>query len=405
MTSEATAAVLLYMVDEGELVVFSARLATYGFQVVPVGSLDEGRRALGEHEITSAFVEVRSTHPAGLEIIRIVRSIRPQAPVTVLSADIDPASRIAGRDAGAEYFLATPVRNIDLDMRVAELRMRISGGKAEAGGNRVMEALPLPEPDVPAASHALATSPASDAAGTDFLLMPLPEIDAPLVVENSQLREKLLELSEQLRESEEREREARDDAADVGRRLREREPSSAGGPARAAPSIGGRPPPDVDVLTGLIGAGAMQDHLDREYARARRYGHALSVLMLDVDRLGRYDKSHGNAAGDRALCLVADVLRAALRTPDIAARVGGDDFVIIATDTTEAQALQLAERLRSALREEGQHAAQPLVTVSIGIASCSRPDVKRAEDLITSARKAVLRAKSAGRDRSAVAAK
>src|SRR5690606_23821621 len=144
----------------------------------------------------------------------------------------------------------------------------------------------------------------------------------------------------------------------------------------------------------LIGAGALQDHLDREYARARRYGHALSVLMLGVDRLRRYDKSYGNAAGDRALCLVADVLRAALRSPDIADRVGGDEFVIIATDTTEEQALKLAERLRGALREEGQHAAQPPVTVSIGIASCNRSEVKCAEDLLKAARTAVMRAKA-----------
>jgi diguanylate cyclase (GGDEF)-like protein len=394
VSSQAPAAVLLYMVDEGELVVFSARLATYGFQVVPVGSLDEGRRALGEHAIDCALVEVRAGEPAGIAIIGNVRSSCPQAPAVVLSSDLDLPSRIAGRDAGANHYLSTPIRNIDLDMCVAQLRLRMSSAGSELGAS--LEALPLPEPAAP-----------------DAGLLPLPEPGAQLTLENRELREKLLELGAQLCDAERREQEARDEADDLSRRLREREqepqrPLSGpvehtSGPSRPAPSIGGRPPPDVDPLTGLIGAGRLQDHLDREYARARRYGHALCVLMLDVDRLARYQKSHGKTAGDRALCLVADVLRAALRTPDIAARVGDDEFVIIATDTTEEQALQLAERLRRALREEGRHAVQPPVTVSIGIASCGRPEVKRAEDLLRSARAAVKQAKAAGRDRAAVA--
>ena len=60
-----------------------------------------------------------------------------------------------------------------------------------------------------------------------------------------------------------------------------------------APSVSGESrESDVDSLTGLLGEGPLQDHLDREYARSRRYGHALSVLLIDVDKLGRYCKRH-----------------------------------------------------------------------------------------------------------------
>lgn len=443
MSSEPSAPiVLLYMVDEDELVALSARLASLGFQVMPVGSLDEGRRACTEHQIDCAFVEVRETHRVGLSAIRNFKLAMPLAPVVVLSSNKDVASRIAGRDAGAEHYLATPIRNIDLEMRVAELRqaMRqlaaigpsepqepivdtptlvddkvsestvIDGEAAKrsplesAETSRVvaLEAVPLPQPresEQDSQTHRL----------------PLPEPDTELAGENQRLLEVNSQLKAQVLAAQKSEAAALRDRADILQEMHRRDRAAqlgltqartlvdaARAAGRSAPSIAGGHPPDTDELTGLIGVGPLQDHLDREFARARRYGHTLSVLMLDLDRLARYDKSYGQTACDRALCLVADVLRSALRSPDIAARVGDDDFVVLATDTTGEQALLLAERLRAALRDEGQHTSQPPITVSIGIASTRRQDVKCPQDLLKVALEALRQAKETGRDRSVV---
>lgn len=154
-----------------------------------------------------------------------------------------------------------------------------------------------------------------------------------------------------------------------------------------------------DVLTGLPGASALQDHLDREYARARRYGHVLTLLMLGLDRLGPYNKKYGQEAGDRALCLLADVLRSALRSPDIIARHSGDHFVVLATDTNQEQGVLLGNRLRAALRVESRHASLPGLTVSIGVASSKGVEVSRALDLMGAAARSLAVAKSEGRNR------
>ncbi len=161
-----------------------------------------------------------------------------------------------------------------------------------------------------------------------------------------------------------------------------------------------RPRPDglVDALTGLPGAGALLEHLEREFARSRRHGHILSILTIGVDTLGPYNAEHGQVAGDKALCLVADVLRSALRTPDIVARHSGDHFVVLATDTDSAQGLLLGNRLRAQLRLESRHAAIPPLTVSIGVACSTESQSGQAEDLLSAAARALIAAKAAGRD-------
>ena len=162
-----------------------------------------------------------------------------------------------------------------------------------------------------------------------------------------------------------------------------------------------RPKPDglVDALTGLPGAGALQQHLDREFARSRRYGHVMTILTLGVDGLSAYNREHGQQTGDKALILLADVLRSTLRSPDIVARHSGDHFVVIATDTEKAQGALLGNRLRAALRVESRHADIPILTVSIGVACSKDVESGLSTDLLGAAARALLVAKEAGRDR------
>jgi diguanylate cyclase (GGDEF)-like protein len=120
----------------------------------------------------------------------------------------------------------------------------------------------------------------------------------------------------------------------------------------------------TDPLTGLLNPRAYGERLSDEVGRAARYGAPLSLLMLDVDRLKAINDRGGHRAGDAALSLVADALRQDARRSDFAARIGGDEFAVIAPSTDERHALALAERIRSRVEDKGGG-----LTVSIGVAT------------------------------------
>ncbi len=443
---------LLYMKGQDQLLIVSARLVAHGFHVVAAGSLDECRRALEQHELACAFVELDAQHAQDVLVIDELRNHLADAPIVVLCALDEPGAWAAGRHAGADHHLPTPVNSEKLESLVAELHSQLDAARtflsgpllsdqspdlegspwssphassslahassslahASSSQRSARSSEPVPLPDPLPDPHPEQSSGRADDASSESPALPLPDPEEHPSAEIDRLRIEVSQLRVDCAQAQQRALAAEQRANETVMRMHEHEAranhaisqarEAARGPSREAPSIAGGHPPEVDELTGLIGAGALQDHLDREYARARRYGHALSVLMLDLDRLARYQKSHGAEAADRALCLVADVLRSALRSPDIAARLGDDHFVVLATDTTEEQGYLLAERLRAALKSEGQHASQPPVTVSIGIAGSGRLDVRRAEDLLVAAQHAVTQAKAAGRDRSVIAA-
>jgi diguanylate cyclase (GGDEF)-like protein len=164
----------------------------------------------------------------------------------------------------------------------------------------------------------------------------------------------------------------------------------------------------VDVLTGLFNRRYFESTFDREIARAHRRQTPLALLVIDVDGLKQINDTLGHSAGDNALCAVADALQHSLRAEDLAARWGGDEFVVLAPDTGELAARALAERivatvhLRSAARRpigNGAHQAlTPTVTVSIGVAVAG-PDVPaqlRAEAMFAAGDRALYTAKGIG---------
>lgn len=353
-------AVLLYMAQEDELVALAARLGSCGFAVVPTGSLDEIERALQAQRVDLAFVEVRGGSPDGLAVIRACKARHANLPVLVLSSNKDLACRTEARSAGAGDYLATPVRNIDLEMRVAQLKQWLGPHAAPRG------------------------EPTRD---TQALL----DENARLRTELQEVRKQRASAVHRMEEAESRTDQALTQARSLVEAAKTRSSKTEQAPSPVAQD-------DVDSVTGLPGAGALQDHLDREYARSRRYGHVLTVLMLGLDRLGRYNKQHGQDAGDRALRLLADVLRSALRSPDIVTRHAGDNFVVLATDTDQEQGVLLGNRLRAALRVESRHASLPVLTVSIGVACSKRVEVSRAVDLLGAAERSLALAKSEGRD-------
>ena len=125
-----------------------------------------------------------------------------------------------------------------------------------------------------------------------------------------------------------------------------------------------------DPLTDLLNRRGFQDVFDTELERARRADQALSLIVGDLDRFKRVNDAHGHAAGDDVLKRVADAIAGAKRGFDSAARVGGEEFAVLAPDCDEHGAYMLAERIRAAVHEAlvARDPGTPL-TISFGIST------------------------------------
>jgi diguanylate cyclase (GGDEF)-like protein len=121
----------------------------------------------------------------------------------------------------------------------------------------------------------------------------------------------------------------------------------------------------TDVLTGLRNQRAFEERLPDELARAVRYREPLSLLVLDLDDLKGINDSRGHHAGDLALRALADALLLGARQTDFAARVGGDEFVVLAPRTDARAAAALGERIRALVSVQGVDG----LTVSVGVAT------------------------------------
>lgn len=155
----------------------------------------------------------------------------------------------------------------------------------------------------------------------------------------------------------------------------------------------------VDGLTGLHNYRGGVESLAGEIERCRRYGRALSLVVIDVDGLKQVNDAHGHAAGNAVLRHVAGKIRAQLRQVDSAARMGGDEFAIVLPATDRAGALHVAERIRAALTDDPATVGdgRVVLTASFGVAEWL-PGAS-AEGLLSLADAALYDAKRAGRDR------
>ena len=105
----------------------------------------------------------------------------------------------------------------------------------------------------------------------------------------------------------------------------------------------------TDALTGCLNHSAMHDALGREVERCRRKGHALSLVIVDLDEFKQVNERHGHLAGDEVLRQVGESLRESVRAYDLVARYGGDEFAVIAMDADEATAAEVARRAVEAI--------------------------------------------------------
>jgi diguanylate cyclase (GGDEF)-like protein len=153
-----------------------------------------------------------------------------------------------------------------------------------------------------------------------------------------------------------------------------------------------------DELTGLANLRLLHRRLASERARFSRYGHPLSVAMIDVDKLKAINDAHGHLAGSDALRGIAGVLRRQARDTDLVVRYGGDGFVALLPHTALADARIFGKRV---LAEVGALAPRGVpVSVSVGVASLTRPSsLESTDDLLRRADGAAYRAKQAGGNR------
>jgi len=153
----------------------------------------------------------------------------------------------------------------------------------------------------------------------------------------------------------------------------------------------------TDHLTGLANRRRFERQLAREIARTARYGHPFCLLMLDIDDFKRVNDTFGHAAGDEAIRRLAKALQEGIRGVDLAARMGGEEFAVLLTETAAARGLEVAERLRQAIKAT-EIPGVGSITVSIGVAE-SPSGAQTTRELLGCADAALYEAKREGRDR------
>ncbi len=157
-----------------------------------------------------------------------------------------------------------------------------------------------------------------------------------------------------------------------------------------------------DPLTGLFTRGYVDDRFAVELSRARRYGTALTIAVIDADRFKSLNDTHGHLAGDLALRKIGALLHDTFRQSDTAGRYGGEEFVVILPETDIVTAQQKLESLRESVASApivfGTHKHEVQVTVSAGLASFPQ-DGEHSAELFALADERMFQAKREGRNR------
>ena len=155
----------------------------------------------------------------------------------------------------------------------------------------------------------------------------------------------------------------------------------------------------TDALTGLLNRYGLQRSLQREFAEARRYGRALSCLMIDLDHFKRINDTFGHNAGDTALMQVSRVLTEVVRGSDVVCRYGGEEFLILAPETSLDGSVALGEKIRAAAHARLFGDGERVFPLTFSLGAAQLRDGESAHDMIARADNALYHAKEAGRDR------
>ncbi len=158
---------------------------------------------------------------------------------------------------------------------------------------------------------------------------------------------------------------------------------------------------ETDSLTGLYNLRAFNMILERAFNQAVRYSRPMSLIMIDSDNMKNVNDSYGHEAGNRLLKQIVSCVQTQLRSTDVLARYGGDEFVVLLPETGARGAREVAERIRRSVESTGLQVRGSIVptTVSLGLASYPDEGVDLGL-LLDKADKAMYRSKQEGRNRS-----
>lgn len=155
-----------------------------------------------------------------------------------------------------------------------------------------------------------------------------------------------------------------------------------------------------DFLTGLFNRRTFDENLQREFDRSVRYQSDLSLILIDLDHFKSVNDRFGHQVGDEVLQSVARVIGDTIRTTDMAARIGGEEFAVILPNTNQDKAVRLARRIQRNLRRPAHIIGDIWLeqTVSQGVADIRSFEIKGVEELILLADKSMYMAKEEGRN-------
>jgi diguanylate cyclase (GGDEF)-like protein len=166
----------------------------------------------------------------------------------------------------------------------------------------------------------------------------------------------------------------------------------------------------VDAKTGLLNVSTWEREAEGELSRSVRTRSPLALALVDIDHFKAVNDTHGHLVGDRVLRAVAEALTSQLRDYDRAGRFGGEEFVLLLAQTSEADACRVAERLRTYVAgmavpvDDRPTAPCVRLTISVGVTAMASGATHELTDLLAAADSALYHAKQSGRNRVAVAA-
>lgn len=158
-----------------------------------------------------------------------------------------------------------------------------------------------------------------------------------------------------------------------------------------------------DALTGCLNRLAFNECIETETARSTRYGHPLSVVMFDIDKFKLINDTYGHQSGDEVLRAVAKIAAMQLRAADYFCRYGGEEFIAVLPNTVGRDALNAAEKVRTAIEQFKFHSRgkRVVITVSAGVAEHLQNEDQK--EFVARADKAMYRSKDEGRNRTSLA--
>jgi diguanylate cyclase (GGDEF)-like protein len=157
----------------------------------------------------------------------------------------------------------------------------------------------------------------------------------------------------------------------------------------------------TDYLTGLNNRGYWQESQEFEYKKYTRYQHTVSLVIFDIDHFKRVNDCYGHSAGDDVIQSCAQQLMTCAREQDICGRYGGEEFVVLLSETDTQGAYAFSERLRKMIQNTSIHYQQIEIKITISLGICQlNPLIKSAKQWLEEADKALYQSKKKGRNQS-----